>query len=150
ADDRHGEVADVLATELFRQGEAQEASPVGALAHLAQQVFPLLARKAAMLEIGPRPLAAVIEEAVVVVLLLERDDFLLDEGVDVDEQLLDVFRNAEVHGVLPMLWGNLTPDQAEAATARCCSGAPSPAVSPVARPGARWKAERPRPALFRP
>ena len=74
ADDRHGEIADILAAEFFWQREAQEPRLVGAHAHLAQQRFPLLARQPAMFEIGARPFAAMIEEAFIVVLLLQRHD----------------------------------------------------------------------------
>src|SRR6202000_940837 len=87
---------------LLRQREAQEAGLVGAAAHLAQQVFPFLARQAAMLEVGARPFAAGVEEALVVVLRLGRDNLLRDEGVDVGEQFLDGLGNREVHGDPPM------------------------------------------------
>src|SRR5690242_7042906 len=98
ADDGHGEIADILAAEFLRQRQSQEPGLVGAAAHFAQQVFPFLARQAAMLEVCARPFAAMIEEAIVVVLLLQRNDFLLDEGVDLGQQILDVLRNCEVHG----------------------------------------------------
>ena len=98
ADDRHREVSDILAAILFRQSEPKEPSLVGARPHLAQQRFPFVTGQTTMFEIGARPFAAVIEEAVIVVLLLQRNDFLLDESVDLYDQVLDILRNCEVHG----------------------------------------------------
>ena len=74
ADDRHRQVRAVAAAVLRRERVAQEAGRVGAPAHLAEQLLPVLARHAAVLEVGARVLAAVVEEADVVVLLLERLD----------------------------------------------------------------------------
>ena len=81
-------------------GSASRSQPggVGAPAHLAQQLLPLLARHAVVLEVGARPLAPVVEEAHVVVLRLERDDLALDERVEPIERRLDVGRDREVHG----------------------------------------------------
>ena len=103
ADDRHGEIADVLAAKLLGQREPQETRLVGAAAHLAQQVFPLLARQPAMLEIGARPFAAMIEEAVVVVLFLQRHDLAFDEIVDACEQVRDFFWDRKVHVLSPWI-----------------------------------------------
>ncbi len=98
ADDRHREIADALSAEFLRQRKSQEARLVGPAAHLAQQLLPFLAREAAMFEIRPRPFAAVIEEAFVVVLGLERLDLPIDEIVDLDQQVFDFVRNREIHG----------------------------------------------------
>ena len=60
---------------------------------LAHQVLPLLVRQAADgVEVGAGVLAAVVEEADVVVLLLEGLDLALDELVEVLVQELDQFR----------------------------------------------------------
>ena len=64
---------------LLRQ--AQPAGGVGTPAHLAQQRFPVLARHTPVVEVGTGPLAPVVEEADVVVLLLQRLDLGFDEGV---------------------------------------------------------------------
>ena len=69
ADDRHLEVGGVAAAELGRQRQPQPPGRVGPAAHLAQQLLPLRARDAAVLEVGAGPLAPVVEEADVVVLL---------------------------------------------------------------------------------
>ena len=45
-------------------------------------------------------MAVMIEEAVVVVLLLQRHDLALDERVNVGQQGLDVLRYCEVHARL--------------------------------------------------
>ena len=57
-----------------RQREAQMAGAVGAPPHFGQQRLPFAARQAAAVEVGARPFAAVIEEALVVVLRLQRRD----------------------------------------------------------------------------
>jgi hypothetical protein len=55
-------------------------------------------RQPAALEIRARPFAAMIEEAIVIVMTMQRHDLALDKGVDLREKFSDVFRNAEVHG----------------------------------------------------
>ena len=97
ADDRHLEVRRVATAELGRQREAQPAGGVGAAAHLAQQLLPFGAWNAAVVEVGARPLPAVIEEAHVVVGLLQRLDLAFDELVELVEGRLDLGRNREVH-----------------------------------------------------
>ena len=87
----------LAAAELLGQREAQPAGGVGPPAHLAQQLLPLLAGDAVVLEVGAGPLAAVVEEALVVVLRLERRDLRLDEVVELVERGLDVGRDVEVH-----------------------------------------------------
>ena len=76
----------------------QEPSLVGPPAHFAQQRFPLVPRQPVAIPIRPRMLAPVIEEADVVVLVLERLDLAFDESVQLGEQLFDLRRNAKVHG----------------------------------------------------
>ena len=97
ADDRHLEVGGVAAAELGRQGEAEPAGGVGPAPHLAQQRLPLRAGDAAVLEVGARPLAPMVEEPLVVVLGLQRRDLALDEVVDLVERLLDAVGHREVH-----------------------------------------------------
>ncbi|MGY3422716.1 hypothetical protein ACVWZW_003191 [Bradyrhizobium sp. F1.13.4] len=52
---------------------------------LAQQRFPFVTRQAAILEIGARPFATMIEEADVIVGLLQRLDLAFDETVELCE-----------------------------------------------------------------
>ncbi|MGY3124725.1 hypothetical protein ACVWXQ_008662 [Bradyrhizobium sp. S3.14.4] len=52
---------------------------------LAQQRFPFMARQAAIVEIGARPFAAMVEEADVVVGLFERLDLAFDEAIELSE-----------------------------------------------------------------
>ena len=51
----------------------------------------------AIFEIGARPFAAMVEEAVIVVLRLQRLDFLLDEVVDAHQQIGDLLGNRKIH-----------------------------------------------------
>ena len=74
---------------------------VGALLGLAQQRFPFRAGQAFIVEIGARPFAAMVEEALVVVLRLKRLDLVVDEFVEHDQIVGDVLWNIEVHVCLP-------------------------------------------------
>ena len=71
---------------------------VGAAAHLGQQLFPFVARLAVVVPVGAGMLAAMVEEADVVVLALERPDLALDEVVELDQVGRDVGGNVEIHG----------------------------------------------------
>ena len=97
ADDCHLDVARALTAELGRQRQSQPTCRVGAATHLAQQLFPVLPWHATVFEIGAGVFAAMIEEADVVVLLLERFDLALDEFVELVERYLNVGGNFEVH-----------------------------------------------------
>jgi hypothetical protein len=101
ADDRHAQVRAAVAAGFLGQRIAQVAGLVGAAAHLAQQLFPLGVGLAVILPVGARVLAAMVEETDVVVLVLERLDLLLDEGVERVELGLNVGRNGEIHDRLP-------------------------------------------------
>ena len=70
ADHGHPEIGTVLAAVAFRDRKAQMAGGIGEVLRLAQQRFPFMPRQAAIVEIGARPFAAMIEEADVVVGLL--------------------------------------------------------------------------------
>ena len=85
ANHRHPEVAAVLAAVLARQREAQVAGAIGAPLGFGQQRLPFGARQTAAVEVGARPLPAVIEEAFVVVLGLERLDLAVDERIEFAE-----------------------------------------------------------------
>ena len=97
ADDRHLQVAGVLPTELRGQRQAEPTGGVRTPAHLAEQLLPVGPRHAVVVEVGPRPLAAVIEEPDVVVLRLQRLDLGIDERIELIERVLDVGGNLEVH-----------------------------------------------------
>ena len=94
-DDGHVDVAAVSAAELRREAVAQPARAVGALAHLAEQVFPLPARDAAVVPIGAGVLAALVE--VLHVFAFQRFDLGLDERVHLGEQARKMFREGEIH-----------------------------------------------------
>ena len=85
ADHGHPEVGAVLAAVALRDREAQMAGGVGEVLGLAQQRLPFMPRQAAILEIGARPFAAMVEEADVVVGRLQRLDLALDEAVEFGE-----------------------------------------------------------------
>ena len=68
--DRHPEVGAVLAAELLRERIAVVAGRVGPAAGLAQQRLPLVVGQPAAVPVGAGVLAAMVEEALVVVLLL--------------------------------------------------------------------------------
>ena len=98
ADDRHGEVGAFLAAQLLGQGEAQMARFVGAAAHLGQKRLPFMPRLAVIVPVGAGMLAAMVEEADIVVLALERPDLALDESVELNQIRRDVGGNVEIHG----------------------------------------------------
>ena len=82
ADHGHAEVRAVLPAVLLRERVAVVAGRVGPPAGLGEQRLPLLVRQAAAIPVGAGVLAAVVEEADVVVGLLERLDLPLDEVVE--------------------------------------------------------------------
>ena len=97
ADHGHAEVGALLSAVLLRERVAVVAGRVGASAGLAQQRLPLLVGKSAAVPVGAGVLAAVVEEADVVVLLFERLDLTLDELVELDEVLRQIRGDVEVH-----------------------------------------------------
>jgi hypothetical protein len=96
-DDCHPEIASVLASVFVGQAEAVKASFVCSAAGFSEQVFPFFAWGAAGVPVGSGVLTAVIEEAFVVVLGLERLDFTVDKGIQVDEVLAEALGDVEVH-----------------------------------------------------
>ena len=74
ADHGHAEVGALLAAVLLRERVAVVTGLVGDVAHLAQQRLPLLVGQAAAIPVGAGVFAAVVEEADVVVLVLDRLD----------------------------------------------------------------------------
>lgn len=117
ADDRHPEVCSPsagigAATILDGKRGAIEASGVGEVAGLREEGFPVCVREAACVPVGAGVLAAVVEEADVVVFVLEGEDLGFDEGVEGGEELLEGGGNGEVHcfgghGVEELGWGGM-------------------------------------------
>src|ERR1700704_3161339 len=100
ADHGHPEVGAVLAAVAFRDREAQMAGGVGEVFYLAQQCLPFMPRQAAIVEIGARPFAAVIEETDVVVGLFQRLDLARDEAVEFIKIGDEVGGQVEIQGSL--------------------------------------------------
>ena len=65
--------------------------------------------QAAVLEIGARPFAAVVEETDIVVFVLQRLDLAFDETIELSEIGDQVGRQVEIQGVSPEVY-------------RCCGG----------------------------
>jgi hypothetical protein len=82
ADHGHPEVGAVLAAITLRDRKAQMAGGVGQIFDLSQQRFPFVPRQAALIEIGARPFAAMVEETDVVVDLFQRLDLARDEAIE--------------------------------------------------------------------
>ena len=101
ADHRHPEIGAVLAAIALRDREAQMPGGVGEVLRLAQQRFPFMPRQAAVVEIGARPFAAMVEEADVVVGLFERLDLARDEAVEFVEIGDEVGRQCKIQGSSP-------------------------------------------------
>ena len=97
ADDRHGEVGAALAAHAFGPGVAVVAGLVGDLAGFGEEFFPFVQGKPALVPIGAGPFAAVVEEADVVVAVLDRLDLGLDEGVELVEIGLQAGGKIEIH-----------------------------------------------------
>ena len=91
-------MAAVLAAVLARQRKAQVAGRVGLAAGLGQQGLPFGPGQAAGLEIGARPFAPVVEEALVVVGCLQRVNLAGDERVQLGQVGQQVGRQVEIHG----------------------------------------------------
>src|SRR6187200_1419444 len=100
ADDGHPEIGTVLAAVTLRNGKAQMSGVVREVLRLAQQRFPFMPRQAAVLEIGSRPFAAMIEEADIVVGFFQRLDLARDEAVEFVEIGREVGRQVEIQGGL--------------------------------------------------
>jgi hypothetical protein len=97
-DHGHPEVRTVLAAVTLRDREPQMAGRVSEVLGLAQQRFPFMPRQAAVFEIGARPFAAMVEEADVVVGLLQRFDLARDEAIEFIEICCEVGRQVEIQG----------------------------------------------------
>ena len=101
ADHRHPEIGAVLAAIAFRDREAEMPGAVGEIFHLAQQRFPFMPRQPAIVEIGARPFAAMIEKPDVVVRVFDRLDLARDELVEFGEIGDEVGRQCKIQGSSP-------------------------------------------------
>jgi hypothetical protein len=100
--DRHPEVAAstvcaILATVLLGKRQAVEASFISKLSGLCQELLPLLARQTTVVPVGSCMFATVIEEAVIVVFVLEGCDLLVNKLVKICKVLLEIVWYGEVH-----------------------------------------------------
>ena len=101
ADHRHPEIGAVLAAVLFRDRKSQMPGLIGEILHPAQQRLPFLPRQPAIVEIGARPFAAMIEETDIVVSLLDRLDLARDELIELVEIGDQIGRQGKIQGGTP-------------------------------------------------
>ena len=101
ADHGHPEVGTLLAAVTLRDRKTQVTGGIGEIFRLAQQHFPFVPRQAAIIEIGARPFATVVEEADVVIGRFQRLDLAFDEAIEFVEIGDEVGRQVEIQGVSP-------------------------------------------------
>jgi hypothetical protein len=83
----------------LRYRKAQMSSVIRQILRVAQQFLPLAARQAAFVEIGSRPLATMIEKALIVVTLFQRLDLVRDEAVKRREIDREVIRQGKIQAL---------------------------------------------------
>lgn len=86
-----------FAAELGGEGEPVEAVVVGQTPGLGEEGFPFVPWEALVVPVCAGVFAAVVEEAVVVVLVLEGEDRGLDEGVEGADVVDKVWGEVEIH-----------------------------------------------------
>ena len=79
-----------LAAILLGPSEAEEACFVREVAGLLQKFLPIMGRETTIVPLGTGRLPSMVEEAVVVVRMLERKDLLVDESIESLELRVDV------------------------------------------------------------
>src|SRR3546814_19460285 len=94
ADHRHPQVRPVLAAIGFGRRETPVSRLVGTARRLLQQRLPLVTRQTLIVPVGAAMLAAMVEEADIVVSCLKRLDLGSDEGVE----FVQIARTADVEG----------------------------------------------------
>jgi fatty-acyl-CoA synthase len=92
---------DHLAAITFRERKAQMPCGVGEILRTAQQRLPFMPRQATIVEIGPRPFAAMIEEADIVIGVLDRLDLFGDEAIELVEIGDQIARQRKIQGGSP-------------------------------------------------
>src|SRR3982074_562981 len=116
ANTRHPELGPILAAVALRYGEAQMSRIIGEIFHSSQQRFPFMPRQPAIVEIGARPFAAMIEETDVVIGIFNRLDLARDELVELSEIGDQVGRQCKIQGNSPRCrFLSLSPDRAKRA-----------------------------------
>src|SRR5438067_10595736 len=101
ADHGHPEIGTVLAAVTLGNRKTQMPGIIGEILNPAKQRFPLMPRQPAIVEIGARPFAAMIEKADVVVGLLDRLVLARDELVELVEISNQVGRQCKSQGSSP-------------------------------------------------
>ena len=86
-----------LAAILLGPSEAEEACFVRQVAGLLQKVFPVMGRKTLIVPLSTGGLPPMVEEAVVVIRMLERKDLFVDESINSLDIGLQVVREFEIH-----------------------------------------------------
>ena len=107
ANDGHVEVGALAASVLLGRGVAVVARRIGAPTGFRHERLPFLVGQPAPLPVRAGILAAVVEEADVVVALLQRLDFALNEVVELLQVVRQVLWNIKIHVVLPVKAPNI-------------------------------------------
>ena len=128
ADHRHPEIGAILAAVALGNRETKMPGRVGEIFHFAQQRFPFMPRQPAIFEIGARPFAAMIEEADVVVGVLDRLDLARDEAIELVEIGDEVGRQCKIQGATPDCFIAVAMPRGVVATIKVATANPSQAM----------------------
>jgi len=101
ADHGHPQVRSVAAAILLWPTKAQMAGSVGAVTGLSKQRFPFGSRQTVVVPICSAVLAAMIEEALVVIPRLQRFDLCLDEAVQFGQVFDELGGQGKIHMTYP-------------------------------------------------
>lgn len=104
---RHPEISSILAAKFLGEGESPEASLVSELTTLMKESLPIFAGKTLVIPVCPGMLSPMVEEAVVIILILQRSDFFgyeVVEGLNIRDE---VGRKAEGHRAVLGVRGHL-------------------------------------------
>src|SRR5450432_1324229 len=101
ADHRHPQIRAIAAAILIWPAKAQMAGSIGTPAGLGKQRFPFRSRQAVVVPICSAVLPAMIEEALVVILRLQRFDVSLDETVQLGQVFDEVGWQRKIHITSP-------------------------------------------------
>ena len=126
-DDRHRQVRSAVTAELGWERVPVVTGLVGETPHLGEQRLPVIVREPTPIPVGAGVLATVVEDADVVVDLLEGTNRRLDEPVELGQIVRDIGRDVEVHD----------PDRRFVRVRRCCcvSGSShTDRLAPTSRP----------------
>src|SRR5580698_9822159 len=101
ADHGHPQIRAVAATILFWPAKAQMTGSIGSPAGLSEQGFPFRSRQTVIVPVCSAVLATMIEEALIVILRLQRLDVGLDETVQLGQVFDEVDRQGKIHIMHP-------------------------------------------------